>query len=65
MKETIVIDIAANGTIVSETLGMEGETCVDALMALLQDIAEIESIEVKPEYYNSSKVAIKKGVRQG
>lgn len=55
-EHKIKIDINAQGAISAETLGFEGEACVDELAKLMAEIGELQSLKKKPEYYKKAQL---------
>lgn len=52
MKEIkITVTIHKDGSIKSETKGIKGKKCVNELEELFKDIAEINSFQNTPEYF--------------
>jgi Protein of unknown function (DUF2997) len=51
-KIKIVID--ENGKVSAETLGIEGEDCLDELNELLAELMQLEQVKKKPEYHKKS-----------
>jgi hypothetical protein len=50
-EHKIKITIDENGKVHAETLGVEGEACMDELADLLADLVQLENIKKKPEYH--------------
>lgn len=47
----IIIELTEDGEIIAETKGIKGKACLTELEALMEELAEIESIDKTGEYY--------------
>jgi hypothetical protein len=66
-EECILITIDEQGRITADAKGFQGEACVKDIELLLQDIAAVQTIDKKDEYYQKQKqkVVPSKQVRIG
>lgn len=65
MKEIeINIEIDEDGKVFAETKGIKGESCIDELEQLMDDIAQIKEIEKTDEYYEKGRVTRKTSVNR-
>jgi hypothetical protein len=47
----IIIELTEDGEMIAETKGIKGEACLTELEALMEELAEIESVDKSGEYY--------------
>lgn len=60
MQEIIIdIEIDENGDIKAETKGLKGESCIEELEMLMEELAEIEEVNKTDEYYQKGPVRVR------
>ena len=66
MEKKIIINLDDSGKISAETEGIHGETCLDELQQLMEELDEIHQIEKTDDYFKQPNVkpTIKKDNQQ-
>ncbi|PKK99758.1 MAG: hypothetical protein CVV57_01520 [Tenericutes bacterium HGW-Tenericutes-2] len=53
MSKKIIVSISKDSSIVMETDGYKGESCVVEIKKILSSFVDIESFELKSDYYDN------------
>jgi hypothetical protein len=65
MQQTIIIDIAPDGTVTIDAIGYTGTACTDATAFIEQALGTVQHRNRKPEYHQTTRRQNQQRLRPG